>query len=172
MRSLGSSKNFVSANCFCRDNLHAYEVSNMRQYPTKGMFPSICSNSYLLGCYVGVTAENNYARAVNNCKSHYYNGTLTTDEDSTKTTFLKSLFPTNKSFYIGLTYDNNDRMWEWPDGTAPGSYQPWVDGRNPDGAAQQCVYLDSNSHWQPVDCRNGYSYVCEVMPCDSLHYCT
>lgn len=162
--------NTLLANCFCRDNLHAYGLSTPRRFPTKGLLLSLFSIT-VSGCYADIFAESNYARALNNCKSQYYNGTLTTDEDSAKTAFLNGLFPSGNSFYIGLAYDNIDRTWEWPDGTTPGSYQPWVGGKASDGSSQQCVYVDSNSQWQPVDCRNGYPYVCEVTPCDSVHYC-
>ena len=147
------------ANCVCRDNLHPYGISSPRQFPTKGLF-HLEMFSFLLGCYVQVAAESNYARAGNNCKSNYYNGFVSIDEDSAKTAFLRALFSNNSVFYIGLTWNAVSGGWEWPDGTIPGSYQPWVGGKVPDGSGGQCVYLTSNSQWQQIDClRKSHCFV-------------
>ena len=120
-----------------------------------------------------VKTQTSYARAQNICRVQYNNATVTLDETADKTAFLQSMFsPTTTTFFIGLTYDNIDRAWEWPDGTAPGSYQPWAPRPHDGPNGQQCVYVTSGGLWQPTDCRNGYYYVCQMIPCDSVHYCS
>ena len=160
----------VSANCFCAPNYQSY-TNSLRGSPTAG-------------CYAPVEIQANYRLASNKCKM-FNNGFLSYDESADKSSFLTNQFLHSGSmFLIGyrvkkvilscnprLVYDNVDGRWEWADGSSPGSYQPWASGYPPNGAnSQTCAFVDSNLNWQATDCRNGYLYVCEAPPLDSMHY--
>ena len=151
-------KRKVLANCFCPTFFFPY--SNSPRKTPNG------------GCYLESETIGNYRLAENKCKITK-NAFVAFDESYNKTVFLSQLFQQGLSnFWIGLTWDHLSYSWEWSNETPLGSYQPWFGGSTPTGSSNLgCVYVNTNKQWVAADCRNSLLYVCEVTPCDSLHYC-
>ncbi|EYC28212.1 hypothetical protein Y032_0008g42 [Ancylostoma ceylanicum] len=109
-----------------------------------------------------------------------------------------SEFNSGSSFWIGLKWEQIKQSYEWADGSAVRSIhalfgtcaflpamricfqlastaQPWASSPSPHQTGVDCVRVvpqGSNLVWAPVDCRETFTYSCEVSPCDSQTFCT
>ncbi|EYC28211.1 hypothetical protein Y032_0008g42 [Ancylostoma ceylanicum] len=85
-------------------------------------------------------------------------------------------FNSGSSFWIGLKWEQIKQSYEWADGSALASTaQPWASSPSPHQTGVDCVRVvpqGSNLVWAPVDCRETFTYSCEVSPCDSQTFCT
>ncbi|KAL6726368.1 hypothetical protein Aduo_008346 [Ancylostoma duodenale] len=84
-------------------------------------------------------------------------------------------FNYGSSFWIGLKWEQLKQSYQWADGSAlSGTAQPWASS-SPHQTGVDCVRVvpqGSELVWAPVDCRETFTYSCEVSPCDSQTFCT
>ncbi|RCN42074.1 lectin C-type domain protein [Ancylostoma caninum] len=148
------------ANCFCRLGYDTFETDPMRNTPTAA-------------CYSAKQAQTNYQLATNRCRSE--SGFIALGKEENQTDYLERKFNSGSSFWIGLKWDQFKQSYLWADGSAlSGTAQPWASS-SPHQTGVDCVRVvpqGSELVWAPVDCRETFTYSCEVSPCDSQTYCT
>ncbi|KAK6766690.1 hypothetical protein RB195_026146 [Necator americanus] len=68
------------------------------------------------------------------------------------------------SAWIGLMKNNNNWVWDVPDGNSYqsiGNYTNWAPGVDPNNTPYSCVISDQNGQWVPTDCNQQNYAVCQ-----------
>ncbi|EYC28210.1 hypothetical protein Y032_0008g42 [Ancylostoma ceylanicum] len=189
------------ANCFCRLGYDTFGKDPLRNTPTAGCYSAKqAQTNYQLatnrcrseGGFIALGKEQNQTEYLDK-------STLSPLIRNFPPILMTcSEFNSGSSFWIGLKWEQIKQSYEWADGSAVRSIhalfgtcaflpamricfqlastaQPWASSPSPHQTGVDCVRVvpqGSNLVWAPVDCRETFTYSCEVSPCDSQTFCT
>ena len=103
-------------------------------------------------------------------------GHLVSLSDNSEDGYVKTLFPTGASVWIGATDEGTEGTWKWNYGTAL-QYSNWNDGEpnNSHGDVadgENFAHYTSNGFWNDTNGCQKYGFVCEIDHCEHnlIHY--
>jgi hypothetical protein len=66
-------------------------------------------------------------------------------------------------FWIGLTDDSQEGVWEWLPSTETSGFADWAPGQPDNGHNEDCAVMAHyvNYHWNDDQCDNSHNFICE-----------
>ncbi|XP_019641728.1 PREDICTED: uncharacterized protein LOC109483184 [Branchiostoma belcheri] len=137
----------------------------------KTRFPASCPEGYTIWhgiCYKAFNTRKTFDQATAACGAD--GGTLAMPRDADTNGFLVSLYKSvsvRLAYWIGLHDQREEGKFEWMDGSALGSYSPWMPrqpnnwGRNKDCVIYPSSYKDK---WAVYFCDVPLYFICQTAP--------
>ncbi|XP_019644914.1 PREDICTED: collectin-10-like [Branchiostoma belcheri] len=117
-------------------------------------------------CFKAYNNRATFTEAAATCRQD--GGTLAMPRDAETNAYLTSVhkaMAVYSGFWIGLSDQNEEGVFEWVDGTALGEYSSWVPGEpNEYGEHKDCVLHMGRGTWNDEPCRIPARFICEVIP--------
>ncbi|KAI8515230.1 hypothetical protein Bbelb_078210 [Branchiostoma belcheri] len=117
-------------------------------------------------CFKAYNNRATFTEAAATCRQD--GGTLAMPRDAETNAYLTSVhkaMAVYSGFWIGLSDQHEEGVFEWVDGTALGEYSSWVPGEpNEYGEHKDCVLHMGRGTWNDEPCRIPARFICQVIP--------